>query len=452
MLKKVLIANRGEIAVRIIRACREMGIPSVAVYSISDKDSLHVKLADEALCIGGPRSVQSYLNIENIVSAAIATGCTAIHPGYGFLSESEKFIEVIERCEVKFIGPKSDVVKKLGDKAKARQIASSLGIPILEGSEGVVNDLKEAIMIAKKIGYPLMIKAVSGGGGKGISVIYSQDELVKMFDLTKTEAEANFGNSSVYLEKYIEKPHHIEIQVLADSFGNVIHLGERDCSIQRRNQKLIEESPSPFITPELREELGQAAIKLIKACNYENAGTVEFILDENKKYYFLEVNTRIQVEHPVTEIITGFDLVKEQIRIAYGEELSYQQDDISFKGHAIECRITAEDPRSNFRPSPGLIKNLVLPGGPGLRIDTHIYPNYDVPPYYDSLLAKLIVTGPNRKEAIRKMRMALEQFLVDGVKTNLEILYLIMHNTNFVRGIYATDFFKIFWDTIQGEY
>jgi acetyl-CoA carboxylase biotin carboxylase subunit len=452
MQNKVLIANRGEIAVRIIRACKELGIPCVAVYSTADKDSLHVKVADEAICIGGPKSSDSYLNIESIISAAIATGCNAIHPGYGFLSENEKFIQVIERCNLLHVGPQSEVVRMLGDKARARQIARSVQIPILEGSEGVVNSLNEAKSIAARIGFPLLIKAVYGGGGKGIRIIRSQEELVKMFDVTRMEAEANFGNPDVYLEKYVEKPHHIEIQFLADKHGNVIHLGERDCSIQNRNQKFIEESPSPFICGSLREELGNCAIRLVKACGYHNAGTVEFIVDEKKNYYFLEVNTRIQVEHPVTEMVTGIDLIKEQIRIAYGDQLSYRQEDITVRGHAIECRITAEDPKNGFLPNPGLVKTTILPGGPGVRIDTHLYPNYTVPPYYDSLLAKLIVVAPTRKEAIRKMRMALEQFIIDGVKTNMEILYLIMHDLNFVRGTYDTGFFKLFWDTVQGEY
>jgi acetyl-CoA carboxylase biotin carboxylase subunit len=449
---KILIANRGEIAVRIIRACKELGIPCVAVYSTADKESLHVKLADEAVCIGGPKSSDSYLNINNIISAAIATGCNSIHPGYGFLSENEKFIEVIERCNLIFIGPESQTIRKLGDKAMAKQIAKSVNIPVIEGSEGIVSSLDEAKEVASKIGFPLLIKATCGGGGKGISIIHNQDELAKMFELTKMEAEANFGNPDVYLERFIEKPHHIEVQFLADKFGNVVYFPERDCSVQRRNQKMLEESPSPFLSKSLSFELGEAVVRLAGASEYINAGTVEFIVDENRNYYFLEVNTRIQVEHPVTEAITGVDLVKEQIRIAYGDKLSYKQEDISSLGHAIECRITAEDPNNNFRPSPGLIKNLVLPGGPGVRIDTYLYNNYEISPHYDSLLAKLIVWAPTRKEAIRKMRVALEQFIIDGVKNNMEILYLIMHNTNFVRGVYDTGFIKIFMETLKGEF
>lgn len=449
---KILIANRGEIAVRIIRACKELGIPCVAVYSTADKESLHVKLADEAICIGGPRGVDSYLNMNNMISSAIATGCNSIHPGYGFLAENDKFIELLERCNLTFIGPGSETVRKLGDKALAKKIAKSVGIPVIEGSDGTVESLEEAQKVASKIGFPLMIKATAGGGGKGISIIHNQDELIKMFDLTKMEAEANFGNSDVYLEKYIEKPHHIEVQFLADKFGNVIYFPERDCSVQRRNQKMVEESPSPFVTEALRKELGEATVRLAKASGYTNAGTVEFIVDDEKNYYFLEVNTRIQVEHPITEAITGVDLVKEQIRIAYNDELTLKQEDIILSGHALECRITAEDPNRNFMPAPGLVKNLVMPGGPGVRIDTHLYNNYEIPAHYDSLLAKLIVWAPTRKEAIRKMRVALEQFIIDDVKSNIEVLYLIMHSTNFVRGYYDTGFIKVFWETVKGEF
>jgi len=452
MQNKVLIANRGEIAVRIIRACKELSIGCVAVYSKADKDSLHVKLADESICIGEARSIDSYLNINNIISAAIATGCNAIHPGFGFLSENEKFVSIVEKCNIKFIGPSSDVVMKLGNKSVARQIARDSNIPIVEGSDGIVESLQDAITITQKIGYPVLIKAVSGGGGKGISIIRNEDELVKMFDLTRFEAEANFNDSSVYIEKFIENPHHVEVQILADSFGNVVHLGERDCSIQRRNQKMIEESPSPFINNELRKVIGEAAVRLANYVKYENAGTVEFIVDKDGNYYFIEMNTRIQVEHPVTEYVTGIDIVKEQLKIAYKNELSFTQGDIKITGSAIECRINAEDPNHNFRPCPGLIKNLVLPGGPGVRIDTHIYNNYEVPPYYDSMLGKLIVYAPTRKEAIRKMRSALEQFMIDGVVTNIEFLYLVMHNTNFVRGVYDTSFIKNFLETIKGEF
>jgi acetyl-CoA carboxylase biotin carboxylase subunit len=452
MQNKILIANRGEIAVRVIRAAKELGIPCVAIYSVADENSLHVKLADEAICVGGAKSVDSYLNINNILSAAIATGCNAVHPGYGFLSENDKFVSVLERCGITFIGPSSDIIKKLGNKSEAREIARLADIPIVEGSCGSVANIEDATTIANSIGYPILIKAVSGGGGKGINIIRSNDELIKMFELTKMEAAANFGDSSVYIEKYIENPHHIEIQIMADNFGNVVHLGERDCSIQRRNQKMIEESPSPYVSSELRDTLGDEAIKLVKSIGYQNAGTVEFLVDKFGKYYFIEMNTRIQVEHPVTEMLTGIDLVKEQIKVAYGETLSIKQEDVVLNGHTIECRITAEDPNHDFRPSPGLIKNLILPGGFGVRVDTHIYANYEVPPYYDSLLAKLIVHAPTRKEAIKKMRVALEQFIITGIKSNIEIPYLIMHNTFFVRGIYDTSFIKQFWETIKGEF
>lgn len=449
MPNKVLIANRGEIALRIIRACKELGISTVAVYSKIDKDSLHVQFADEAICVGDALSRNSYLNINNIISAAIATGCNAIHPGYGFLSENEKFVEIVEKCNLIFIGPKSQTIKDLGNKVKARQIAKSVNVPIVEGSMGNVETVEEAIEIANKIGYPILIKATCGGGGKGISIIRSESELRSSFAKTQFEAEANFGVRDVYIEKYIENPHHIEVQILADKFGNVIQLGERDCSIQKRNQKFIEESPSPFVKERLRRLLGRAAIKIAKACGYQSAGTIEFIVDNNQNYYFMEMNTRIQVEHPVTEMVTGIDLVKEQIKIAFNHNLNYTQDQVRFFGHALECRITAEDPLNNFSPSPGLIKNLVLPGGFGVRIDTHLYNNYQVPPYYDSLLAKVIVHAPTRREAIRKMRVALEQLIIDGIQTNIEMQYLIMHNPSFVRGIYDTSFASHFVELMK---
>ncbi len=452
MQNKVLIANRGEIAIRIIRACKELGIGQVAVYSKADKDSLHVKLADEAICIGEASSSESYLNMTNLISAAISTGCNAIHPGYGFLSENEKFAEMVEKCNIKFIGPSSEVIHKLGNKIEAKRLARAANLPVVEGSDGVVENLESAKEIAKKVTYPILIKARNGGGGKGISIIRNENELVKMFELTKQEAEANFGDSGVYIEKYIENPHHIEIQILADSFGNIVHLGERDCSVQRRNQKVIEESPSPYVDEELRAKLGDAAVRLAKSVGYENAGTVEFLVDRDKNFYFIEMNTRVQVEHPVTEMVTGVDIVKEQLRIAYNSGLSFSQKDVLIAGHSIECRINAEDPYNNFRPSPGLIKNLLVPGGPGVRVDTHIYNNYTVPPYYDSMLAKLIVHAPTRKEAIRKMRMALEQLMIDGVMTNTEILYLIMHNTHFVRGIYDTNFVFEFLESIKDKF
>lgn len=444
MQNKVLIANRGEIAVRIIRACKELGITCVAVYSTADKDSLHVKFADEAICIGGPKSRDSYLNMNNIISAAIATGCNAVHPGYGFLSENEKFAEIVKKCNIKFMGPNHNVISKVGNKSVAKQIAKIANVPVVEGSDGVVENANVGLEIANAIGYPILIKAVSGGGGKGISIVRSKAEFKKLFETTCMEAEANFGDKSVYIEKYIENPRHIEVQIIADSFGNIIHLGERDCSVQRRNQKIVEEAPSPFVNNMLRKKLGQAAINIAKQVGYESVGTIEFIVDKAGNFYFIEMNTRLQVEHPVTEFVTGIDIVKEQIRIGYGQELSFKQEDIILKGHAIECRINAEDPANNFCPSPGIIKNLVLPGGNGVRLDTHIYNNYQVPPYYDSMLAKVIVYGNNRKEALRKMRCALEEFIIDGIKTNVEFQYVLMHNKDFVRGVYDTSFINRF--------
>jgi len=361
MQNKVLIANRGEIALRIIRACKESGIQCVAIYSKADQDSLHVKFADEAICVGDNYSKDSYLNINRIISAALSTGCNAIHPGYGFLSENEKFASIVEKCNIKFIGPSSDVIAKLGNKSMARKIAKEAKIPIVEGSEDAVHDALEGAAVANRIGYPVLIKAVSGGGGKGIRIVKNEEEFLKLFEQTRFEAEANFGDSSVYIEKYIQDPRHIEIQILADSFGNVIHLGERDCSVQRRNQKMIEEAPSPFVNELLRQSMGNAAIRLAKAIKYENAGTVEFIVDKEGKYYFIEMNTRIQVEHPVTEMVTSIDIVKEQLKIAYKSELSYKQKDVKIQGYAIECRINAEDTSQKFRPSPGLINNIVYP-------------------------------------------------------------------------------------------
>jgi len=442
MQNKVLIANRGEIALRIIRACKELGIKTVAVYSTADADSLQVKFADEAICIGKEKAVDSYLNMNRILSAAIASGCNAIHPGYGFLSENEKFVKIVEECNLKFIGPKSDVIAKLGNKSMARIIAKQNHIPIVEGSDGALPSAEEGFELAKKIGYPVLLKALNGGGGKGMAIVRQEEDFIKLFHQTKMEAKANFGDDDLYLEKFVENARHIEIQIIADHFGNIVHLGERDCSMQRRNQKVIEESPSPVMTPQLRRNMGLSAIHLAKAVGYENAGTVEFIVDEEGKYYFIEMNTRIQVEHPVTEMATGFDLVKEQIRIAYDNPLSFKQKDVLISGHTIECRINAEDVLNNFRPSPGTIRNLVLPGGNGVRLDTHIYAGYTIVPYYDSMVAKLIVHAPNRKEAIRKMRVALEGFIIDGLTTNIDFLYVMMHNPTFVKGTYNTAFIK----------
>ncbi len=449
MKHKVLIANRGEIAVRIIRALKELGIETVAVYAKADKDSLHVKLADEAICIGEAASKDSYLNMNQVLSAAVATGSNAIHPGYGFLSENPTFVEMVESCGIKFIGPKASSIKLAGDKAAARKAAKKANIPIVEGSEDVVEDVEEGLKIAKTIGYPVMIKAASGGGGRGISIARSPKEFKDAFNRTSLEAESSFGNPMLYVEKFIESPRHVEIQILADEYGNVIHLFERDCSMQRRNQKMIEETPSPFISDSVRHKLGLAAVRLAKAIKYENAGTVEFLVDQKGDFYFIEMNTRIQVEHPITELVTGVDLVKEQIRIAYGKELDMKQRDIKPTGCAIECRINAEDPLNNFMPTPGKITNVLFPGGLGVRLDTHIYPGYVVPPFYDSMLAKLIVHAPTRLEAIRKMRVALEQFMVEGIKTNIEYQYLIMHNPDFIKGNYDTGFIERFNNLVK---
>ena len=449
MAEKLLVANRGEIAVRVIRACKELSIPTVAVYSTADEHSMHVKLADEAICIGEPRSNKSYLNINNVLSAAVASGATMIHPGYGFLSENEQFAEIVASCGIKFVGPSADAISKIGDKASAKAIALKAGVPVVEGSEGIVDGLEEGLKIAKKIGFPVMIKATSGGGGRGISIIRSEKEFRDVFNRTSMEAEASFGDKNLYVEKYIENPRHIEVQVLCDSHGSCIYLGERDCSLQRRNQKIIEEGPSPVVNKALRKKMGEAAVKLAKAVNYVNAGTIEFLVDKNLNFYFIEMNTRIQVEHPVTEMITGVDLVKEQLRIALGKPLSLTQKQVVLEGHAIECRINAEDVQENFRPSPGKITQLILPGGNGIRLDTHIYPGYEVPPFYDSMLAKLIVYAPTRKEAIRKMLVALEQFMVDGITTNIEFHYSLLHTQEFISGEVDTGFIGRFLERLK---
>jgi acetyl-CoA carboxylase biotin carboxylase subunit len=448
---KILIANRGEIAVRIIRACKELGIPTVAVYSLADKNSLHVKIADEAICIGKEMSKDSYLNYNNVLSAAISTGCNAIHPGYGFLSENSHFAEMVERCNINFIGPSSKIISLLGDKATAKRIAKEAGVPIVAGSDGIIESVEDGKVVARKIGYPVMIKASSGGGGRGILIVHTEEAFVSAFERASLEAESSFGDKSLYIEKYIEQPHHIEIQIMGDKQGNVVHLGERDCSIQRRNQKIIEESPSTFISAQLRRKLCAASVKLAKSIGYYSAGTMEYLVDNSENFYFIEMNTRIQVEHGVTEWVTGIDLIKEQIRIAYGNSLSFKQLDVRFRGHSIEARVCAEDPDHNFRPTPGLITNVVFPGGPGVRIDTHIYSNYEVSQYYDSLLAKIVVHAPNRRDAIRKLRAAIEQFVVEGIKTNIEYLYVIMHQPDFVKGQTDTGFITRMNQTIEGE-
>lgn len=449
MKRKILVANRGEIAVRVIRAAKELGIETVAVYSKADASSLHVKLADESVCIGMHRSDDSYLNMNRILSAAVATGCDAIHPGYGFLSENHVFVEMVESCGLIFIGPTAETIRQIGDKATAKSIAKAAHVPVVEGSDGVVASLEEGLKIAKRIGYPVMIKASSGGGGRGISICYNPKEFSDAFVRTGMEAKSNFGDDALYIEKFIESPRHIEIQIMSDHYDHYVHLFERDCSMQRRNQKMIEECPSPFINDLQRRKMGATAVKLAKAINYRNAGTVEFLVDEHQNFYFIEMNTRIQVEHPITEMVTGIDLVKEQIKVAYGHALSFDQRKVKIKGHAIECRINAENPLNHFMPTPGLIKNMIMPGGFGVRLDTHIYPNYEVPPFYDSLLAKLIVHAPTRREAIKKMRMALEQFVIEGVITNIEYQYLIMYHTDFMRGHYDTGFISRFQKLVE---
>lgn len=443
MFKKVLIANRGEIACRIIWACKELGLKTVAVYSQADTESLHVRFADEAVCIGPPPSRQSYLNIPAVISAAEVTNADAIHPGYGFLSENARFAEVCEACNITFIGPSSSAIKTMGDKATAKATMKAAGVPVVPGSEGIVTSLESAQAVASEIGYPLMIKATAGGGGRGMRIVRMPEELCLSFESARSEAAAAFGNSGVYIEKYIENPRHIEIQVLADKHGQVVHLGERDCSIQRKNQKLIEEAPSPVVSSEMRARMGEAALSACRGVNYVNAGTVEFIVDENLNFYFMEMNTRIQVEHPVTEFITGVDLVREQILVAAGERLGFSQSDVSLNGHAIECRINAEDPEK-FTPSPGQITSLNIPNGPGTRVDTHIYTGYKVPPYYDSMIAKLIVHAPSRDQAIARMRRALEAFVIEGVKTTIPLHQRIMESKTFRSGQFSTRFLENF--------
>ncbi len=442
MLKKVLIANRGEIAVRIIRACRELGISTVAVYSEADKNALHTRLADEAVCIGPAKSAQSYLNIKNILQAACGTGSDSIHPGFGFLSENANFAKMCEESHIKFIGPSYKIIDLMGNKSNAKELMKRAGVPVVPGSEGSIKSFEEAKEIAERIGYPIMIKAAAGGGGKGIRLVNASDELKEAYEIVKQEAKVSFNDDEIYIEKFIENPRHVEIQVLADEFGNCIHLGERDCSVQRRNQKVLEESPSTVLNETLRKKMGKAAINAVKASHYSNAGTIEFLVDKYQNFYFMEMNTRIQVEHPVTEWVTGVDIVKEQLRIASGEKLRYSQQDISVKGHSIECRINAENPEKNFMPCSGTINDLHLPGGNGVRIDTAVYTGYKIPPVYDSMIAKIIVHSETREEAIAKMKVALEECVMDGVDTNIDFLYQILENENFVSGNFDTSFIK----------
>ena len=443
-MNKILIANRGEIAVRIIRACKEMNIKTVAIYSEADKDALHTRLADEAVCIGPADSRESYLNVKNIIEAANVTGADSIHPGFGFLSENAQFAKICEESNIKFIGPTSKVIDLLGNKSNAKEMMKEAGVPTIPVSDGSVNGLKDVLKIAEKIGYPIMIKAAAGGGGKGIRIVNSEDELENSYNIVKREAKLAFNDDEVYIEKFVAHPRHVEIQILADEHGNVIHLGERDCSIQRNNQKVIEETPSTAIDEKLRNKMGEAAVKAAKAAGYTSCGTVEFLVDKDKNFYFMEMNTRIQVEHPITEMRTGIDIVKEQIRIAAGEVLKIKQKEVKFNGHAIECRINAENPDKNFRPCPGKVTGLHFPGGNGIRIDSAIYAGYTIPANYDSMIAKIIAFGTSRNEAIAKMKRALEELVIEGVETNRDFLFEIITNPNFIRGDFDTQFLKNF--------
>lgn len=442
-MNKILIANRGEIAVRIIRACKEMNIKTVAVYSEIDKDSLHTRLADEAICIGPAPSNKSYLSFKNIIEAANITGSDSIHPGFGFLSENSQFARICEESNIKFIGPSYKVIELMGNKSNAKELMKKAGVPTVPGSEGSIKGIKDAFEVAKKIGYPVMLKAAAGGGGKGIRIVNNERELESNYNIVKQEAKISFNDDEIYMEKFIENPRHVEIQILADEHGNVIHLGERDCTVQRRHQKVVEETPSTAIDEKLRNKMGEAAIKAAKAAGYTSCGTVEFLVDKHKNFYFMEMNTRIQVEHPITEERTGIDIVKNQIKIAAGEELKIKQKEIKFKGHAIECRINAENPSKNFRPCPGTITGLNLPGGKGIRIDSAIYEGYTIPPTYDSMIAKIIAYGANRNEAISKMKRALEETVIEGIDTNIDFLLEIIKNKNFIRGDYDTSFIEV---------
>jgi acetyl-CoA carboxylase, biotin carboxylase subunit len=442
MFKKVLIANRGEIALRVIRACRELGIATVAVYSEADRESLHVRFADDDVCIGPPPSRASYLKIPNLIAAAEITGADAIHPGYGFLAENAEFADTCRASNITFIGPTGDQIRQMGDKATARRLAQEAGVATVPGSPGTIEDVDQALEFALGIEFPVIIKATAGGGGKGMRIVQDGEQFPQMFGLAQNEALAAFGNGAVYVEKYLEHPRHVEIQVMGDCFGRVVHLGERDCSVQRRHQKLIEESPSPALSPLLRERMGEAAVTLASNIGYVGAGTIEFLLDVDGRFYFMEMNTRIQVEHPVTEMVTSFDLVKEQIRVAAGKPISFQGDGRYLRGHAIECRINAEDPYRNFQPSPGLITAYHPPGGPGVRVDTHVYAGYTVPPFYDSLLAKVIVHGYDRNEALTRMGQALDSFILEGVTTTIPFLAKVIHHPEFVAGKVDTKFLE----------
>ena len=442
MLKKVLIANRGEIAVRIIRACREMGIRTVAIYSEADKDALHVRLADQAICIGPAPSSKSYLNVKAILEAACLTGADSIHPGFGFLSENANFAKICEEMGIKFIGPNYKLIELLGNKSKAKETMKKAGVPVVPGSEGLIKSKKEAVEIAEKIKYPVILKASAGGGGKGIRIAHNKEELEKAYSLVKQEAKISFNDDSIYIEKFVENPRHVEIQVLADEHGNGIHLGERDCSVQRRNQKIIEETPASIINDETRKKMGEVAVKAVKEIGYTNAGTIEFLVDKNKDFYFMEMNTRVQVEHPVTEMVTGIDIIKEQIKIASGEKLAIKQKDVKVNGHSMEARINAENPDKNFMPCPGTITGLHIPGGNGIRVDTAIYSGYTIPPTYDSMIAKVIVHGKTREESIAKLKSAVAELVVDGITTNADFILKILDNENFKKNNYDTSFIE----------
>lgn len=442
MVNKILIANRGEIAIRVMRACRELGIRTVAVFSEADRNALHARIADEAVCIGPAQSRDSYLNLQAILAACEATGAQAIHPGYGFLSENADFAALCERCKVLFIGPSAATIANMGDKARAKETMKQAGVPVIPGSDGAVKSISEAEEAAKRVGYPVLVKASAGGGGRGIRIARSAKELEPAVNAAKGEASVSFDSSEVYIEKYIENPRHVEIQILADNHGNAVSLGERDCSLQRRNQKVIEEAPSGVLSPQLRRKMGEAAVRAAKACGYRNAGTVEFLVDDHHNFYFMEMNTRVQVEHPVTELVTGIDIVRQQILIACGEKLPFAQEDIRIHGHAIECRINAENPKYDFRPSPGLVEFLHMPGGPGIRVDSAAYQGYTIPPYYDSMIAKLIAFAPTREEALKKMRWALAEFLIEGVDTNIDYLLEILKDKDFAKANYDTGFLE----------
>lgn len=440
MFEKVLIANRGEIAIRVIRACRELGLSSVAVYSEADRNSLHVRLADEAVCVGPPQPIKSYLNIPSIISAAEITGADAIHPGYGFLAENPSFAEICESVGLVFIGPPAQVIEKMGHKSQAKESLAKVGLPVIPGTSGVLDDREKILKFARSASFPLIIKAAAGGGGRGMRIVQSQEELIKGVEMAQREAHAAFGNGEIYLEKYLEEPRHVEVQILADKHGNIVHLGERDCSIQRRHQKLVEESPCPVLNFEQRKRLGELAVKAAQAIKYKSAGTIEFLLDKKGQFYFMEANTRLQVEHPVSEMVTGIDIVKAQIMIAAGEKLPWKQEQINFSGHAIEFRINSEDPEKSFMPRAGQVKTVVLPGGMGVRVDTHLFPGYEVSPYYDSLLAKLIVWGRDRHEAIQRAKRSLQEFTVEGLPTTIPFHLKVVSNAFFQRGEFYTNF------------